>query len=393
MSDPAGTALQRTSLYPEHRRLGAKMTPFNGWEMPLYYSSILDEHKSVRTAAGLFDVSHMGQVFVRGSGALETLNALCVSDIAQVAPGRACYTMLLQERGGILDDIIVFRVGEQDYLVVINCANRVKDVAWIQVHRRGSVEIDDRSSERAILAIQGPQAAALLQRVLQTEVNALGRFDIAPLPAFGRQAWIARTGYTGSDGFEIFAPNQAAVTLWPRILGDAGSGIQPVGLGARDTLRLEAGLRLCGTDMDETTTPLEADLGWTVAFGKASFIGKDALVAQKAAGVPRRLVGFTLEQGPVPRHGCPILVGGRELGAVTSGTFSLMLSKPIGMGYVDRTVAGAGTAIDIVVRSKSYPATIVKLPFWRMAPSSSAGSHVASGSPLQAQGPALSCQP
>jgi aminomethyltransferase len=378
MSESAGP-LQRTPLYPEHRRLGAKMIDFNGWEMPVYYSSILDEHKQVRTAVGLFDVSHMGQVFVGGEGALPTLNQLTVSDIAQVAPGRACYTMLLNERGGILDDIIVFCLAPARYLVVINCANRAKDVAWMRAHAIGSVQIDDRSAQRGILAVQGPQAVGVVAELLGLSVAAMGRFDVAPARSLGAEAWVSRTGYTGSDGFELFAPHAVLAEVWPRLIERAPL-VQPIGLGARDTLRLEAGLRLCGTDMDDTTTPLEADLGWTVALGKPGFIGRDVLLAQQAAGVARKLVGFTLEQGPVPRHGCPLLSGDRQVGEVTSGTFSLMLSKPIGMGYVERAVAAPGTALSVKVRTTVYPASVVKLPFWRPSAAPSLAETGAAGS-------------
>jgi aminomethyltransferase len=361
------TPLHRTLLYPEHRRLGAKMVDFHGWEMPVYYSSILDEHKQVRTAAGLFDVSHMGHVFMTGPDALRTLNHLMVSDLTQVSVGRACYTLMLDERGGILDDVIVFRIGDQEYLVVVNCANRQQDVGWMVAHTQGRPQIADHSTERGILAVQGPQAVQLIGELAGPSAATMARFDVAPLAGHGPSVWLSRTGYTGSDGFEIFAPNAVIVTLWKRLMDEAPRA-QPIGLGARDTLRLEAGLRLCGTDMDQTTSPYEADLGWTVALGKPAFIGREVLLAQKTAGVARRLVGFALEQGPVPRHECPLLVGERQVGAVTSGTFSLMLNKPIGMGYVERGSSAPGTTIHVKIRTTNYPATIVKMPFWKPEP-------------------------
>ncbi len=384
MSDASGP-MQRTILYPEHLALGAKMTPFNGWDMPLYYSSILDEHKAVRTAVGIFDVSHMGQVFVRGPQALAMLDELVVSRLDTLAQGRACYSLMLHERGGIVDDIIVFRVGPEECLVVVNCANREKDVQWMQQHRRegdragtilageevphadGRAAVDVRlEPDRAILAVQGPEAAGLLDEVLKQRVSSLGRFDITTVASLGSRAWISRTGYTGSDGFELFVPNAQAVALWKRLVNAGQSrGIHPIGLGARDTLRLEAGLRLCGTDMDESTSPYEADLGWTVALSKPSFIGKPVLVEQAASGVARRLAGFALDEGPVPRHGCALVVGDREVGTVTSGTFSLMLNQPIGMGFIERSLATPGTRIGVMIRSKAHPATVVKLPFWR----------------------------
>ncbi|MBI3087476.1 MAG: glycine cleavage system aminomethyltransferase GcvT [Candidatus Omnitrophica bacterium] len=377
--------MNRTALHPEHLKLGAKMTDFNGWDMPLYYTSILEEHAAVRRTAGLFDISHMGQVWVSGASAMQSVNELVVSDVAQVGEGRACYTMLTNERGGILDDIIVYRVGAQEWLVIVNCANRAKDLEWLTRHRRPGTEVRDLSQGRAILAIQGPKSAEALERALELKLSGMGRFDVIPAAPLGRQAWVARTGYTGSDGFELFLPDAQAVRAWQRLieqrqaplerttsLTGQASGVMPVGLGARDTLRLEAGLRLYGTDMDEATTPLEADLGWTVALHKASFLGKEALVRQHAAGVSRRLAGFEMSQGPVPRHGCALWAGtpaaggtSRQVGQVTSGTFSPVLGKPIGMGYVEAALAKPGTALEVDIRLKRHPATVVKMPFWR----------------------------
>ena len=357
--------IQKTALHDEHMRLGAKMTDFHGWDMPLYYTSILDEHTSVRTAAGLFDISHMGQVWVSGAGALSTLNELVVSDLTQVGVGRACYTLLTNERGGIVDDLIIYRTGEQEFLVIVNCANRAKDVEWIRAHQGPRTEIKDISAGRSILAIQGPKVAPLLEDMLQASVSGLGRFSAIPLPVWGSRAWVARTGYTGSDGFELFLEDGPARKVWQRCLAAPAPGCKPVGLGARDTLRLEAGLRLYGTDMDDTTSPYEADLGWTVAINKPSFTGKDILVRQKAEGVAKKLAGFELAEGPVPRSGCALMAGGRQVGSVTSGTFSLMLNKPIGMGAVETASAAPGTKLEVAIRSKQHPATVVKMPFWR----------------------------
>ena len=360
--------MNRTALYPEHLKLNAKMTDFHGWEMPLYYTSVIEEHQCVRTAVGVFDISHMGQLWVSGRGAMETLNELVVSDIAEVAEGRACYTLLLNQQGGIRDDVIVYRVASHEYLVIVNCANRDKDDAWVREHRRGKVDIRDISAGRSILAIQGPNAAQTLEDILDTRVSGLGRFGLAPIRGMGEQAWIARTGYTGSDGFEVFLPDAHALRLWRLLLeGGRPRGLQPMGLGARDTLRLEAGLRLHGSDIDETTSPYEADLGWTVALHKPSFIGKAALAQQKASGLTRRLVGFELVQGPVPRKGFPLFADGRQVGVVTSGTFSPSLNKPIGMGYIETAFAQPGTVLQVVIRTQRHAATVVKLPFWRAA--------------------------
>lgn len=375
--------MQKTALNSRHRQLGAKMTDFHGWEMPLYYTSILDEHRAVREAAGLFDVSHMGQVLVTGPDAEATLNRIVVSDVSQVGEGRACYTLILNEQGGILDDIIVFRTGSEHFLVIINCGGREADVAWLKAHARGRTMITDISEGRAILAVQGPGAARLLERSLDARVMSLGRFGIAPIRTMGPDACLARTGYTGGDGFELFVPDAHAVRVWDLLLGAAGasSGIKPVGLGARDTLRVEAGLRLYGTDMDTTTTPWEAGLGWTVAMRKpVEFIGQAALARQQQAGVPRVFVGFELAQGPVPRAGCELFAAdGTPIGAVKSGTFSPMLNRPLGMGYVLPAHAAPGTAVSVTVRSQRYTGTIVKLPFWKppVAPLSVAAARAA----------------
>jgi len=380
--------MNKTALHPRHLALGAKMTEFHGWDMPLYYTSIIEEHLAVRQTAGLFDVSHMGQVVVKGPDAVHTLNRLLVSDITQVGTGRACYTLMLNESGGILDDLIVFRLGEEDYLVIVNCATRQSDVAWMDAHRLSSTTITDISEGRGILAVQGPLACRMLEQILDARVTGLGRFDIAPIRTMGPEACIARTGYTGGDGFELFLPNHHLLRLWDTILTAAGpKGAKPVGLGARDTLRVEAGLRLNGTDMDPSTSPIEVGLDWTVAFNKSEFIGKDVLLRQKREGVARKFVGFELSQGPVPRQGYELSrdlpaapgaaclpspigdrqaqTGGRRVGTVTSGTFSQMLNRPIGMGYAEPACAKLGTTLTMTVRSQRHTATVVKLPFWK----------------------------
>src|SRR3989338_7174691 len=332
--------MNKTALHQKHLQLGAKMTEFHGWDMPLYYTSIIEEHKAVRETLGVFDVSHMGQVIVRGPDAARTLNALLVSDLTQVGLGRACYTLMLNEAGGILDDLIVFRIGETDFLVIVNCSTRESDVAWMNARRLGQTTITDISQGRGILAVQGPMASPVLEQLLDSKVAGLGRFDIAPIRTMGPEACIARTGYTGGDGFELFLPDAHVLRVWDLILGAAGpQGGKPVGLGARDTLRVEAGLRLNGTDMDTITSPIEVGLDWTVAFNKPEFIGREAILKQKREGVARKFVGFELSQGPVPRQGYELTVGpaaggtgGRRVGTVTSGTFSQMLNRPIGMG-------------------------------------------------------------
>ena len=367
--------MQKTALNERHRRLGAKMTDFHGWEMPLYYTSILEEHQAVRQALGVFDISHMGQVLVTGPDALRTLNSLMTSDISQVGEGRACYTLILNERGRILDDLIVYRIGAEDYLVIVNCGNRASDVEWFQAHRQGTVTVTDISQGRSILAVQGPMACRVLEQILDARVTSLDRFGIAPIRTMGPAACIARTGYTGGDGFELFLPDAHALRLWDMLLSQAKPfGAQPAGLGARDTLRVEGGLRLYGTDMDAATSPYEAGLRWVVAINKPGFLGKDALIAQRQQLARRAFVGFELSEGPVPRTGTELTVdsapggsgsGGRRVGVVTSGTFSPVLKKPLGMGYVDPAFTTPGTTLTMTVRSQRYAATVVKLPFWK----------------------------
>ncbi|MDP3723767.1 MAG: glycine cleavage system aminomethyltransferase GcvT [Candidatus Omnitrophota bacterium] len=366
--------MNRTALHSRHLALGAKMTDFHDWDMPLYYTSILEEHKAVRQAAGLFDISHMGQVLVTGPQAAQTLNAVMVSDITQVGEGRACYTLMLNEAGGILDDLIVYRIGEGDYLVIVNCSNRAGDVAWLQAHREGRTTITDISQGRSILALQGPLACRLLEQSLDARVAGLGRFEMAPIRTMGPEACIARTGYTGGDGFELFLQDRHAQRLWDLLLSGRTleEGVQPVGLGARDTLRIEAGLRLYGADLDTTTSPFEAGLDWTVALNKGPFIGQEVLLRQKREGLSRVFIGFELSHGPVPRGGMELKTGAAEgeaaertVGVVTSGTFSPLLNKPLGLGYVEPSSSRPGTTVTITVRSQRYAGTVVKLPFWR----------------------------
>ena len=358
--------MNKTAFHDRHLQLGAKMTDFHGWDMPLYYTSILEEHKAVRQALGVFDISHMGQVLVTGPDAQATLNHLMVSDLTQVGEGRACYTLMLNESGGILDDLIIYRTGEQAYLVIVNCGNRSSDVEWLTAHAQGQTAVTNISDGRSILAVQGPLASRVLEHLLDAKVAGLGRFSAAPIRHMGPEACIARTGYTGGDGFELFLPDSHAKRVWDLVLTTAKPlGAQPAGLGARDTLRVEAGLRLYGSDMDAAASPFEAGLDWTVAMNKPEFIGKAALEKQKREGLTRRFVGFELSQGPMPRPGTELTLDGRKAGIVTSGTFSPILNRPIGMGYVEPSLAKPGTALTLTVRAQRHIVTVVKLPFWK----------------------------
>ena len=358
--------MRKTALHERHRSLGARMTDFHGWEMPLYYTSILEEHTAVRQALGVFDVSHMGQVLVSGPDAVPMLDQLLVSDISQVGEGRACYTLMLKESGGVLDDLIVYRLGPKTFLVIVNCGTHDRDVEWLNAHTQGRVTVSDISEGRSMLAVQGPLAPRVLEQMLDAKVSGLGRFEAAPIRTMGPQSCLARTGYTGGDGFELFLPDQHACRLWDALVAAARPlGGRPVGLGARDTLRIEAGLRLYGADLDEQTTPDEAGLGWTVAIHKPSFIGKEALVKQRQEGVARKFIGMESAEGPVPRAGCELFADSRRVGAITSGTFSPTLNKPLGMGYVEPAFDRPGSVLSMAVRSRRYAVTVVKLPFWK----------------------------
>ncbi len=360
------THLRRTSLYGVHTGAGARIVEFGGWEMPVQYSGIVDEHRAVRSTAGLFDVSHMGEVEISGSGALESVQRVITNDAARLAVGQGLYSPMCTPVGGIVDDVTVFRLAEQRYLFVVNAATTAKDFAWIREHARDA-RAADRSSDYALLALQGPKAQTILQRLTRADLPLLRFFHIAEgLDVGGIRCLISRTGYTGEDGFEIAPPWDEAPRVWNALM-DAGrpDGLVPVGLGARDTLRLEAGIMLYGNDIDEGTSPLEAPLGWTVKLDKGEFVGREALSAQKERGVERKLIGFEMTDRVIPRHGYPLHTGDRRVGHVTSGTFGPWVNKSIGMGYVARPYALPGTAIEVEVRGKHARATVVKLPFYR----------------------------
>lgn len=360
MSAPT-TGLLTTALHDAHRALGAKLVDFAGWDMPIAYAGTLGEHAAVRRAAGLFDIGHMGRIDVRGAGADAWLQSLVTADLTGVKPGAARYALVCNDQGGILDDIFVYRRAADDWLVIVNGANRTKIVAWMERHRAPDVTVSDRTLYTGLIALQGPRASEILDRVLG------GQPATRPLHTFADVVWqqtpvlVARTGYTGEWGVELMAENPAIRPLWDALLA---AGAAPAGLGARDTLRLEMGYMLYGNDIGETTTPIEAGLGWAVSFAH-DFIGKAALVAQKTTGPTRKLVGFDLRDKGVPRHGHPILAEGRSIGVVTSGNLSPTLDKGIGMGYIEAAHATPGGAIAIDIRGKIKAATIVKPPFYR----------------------------
>ncbi len=356
--------LKRTPFHAFHVAAGARLIEFAGYEMPVRYTGDVREHQLVRNAVGLFDISHMGEFWVTGFDAVDYLNRLVTNDVAAIEAGQALYSPMCREDGGIVDDVLVYRFADR-FLVVVNASNRAKDWEWMESHRPPSVTLVDRSDETALLAVQGPRAADVLRGHVPDAVLDLGYYRFTEAPIFGVPAVISRTGYTGEDGFELYFAPSAAETVWIGLLETGRSyELEPVGLGARDTLRLEMGFMLYGNDIDDTTSPLEAGIGWTVKLGKREFLGKETLVRQKQAGLTRRLVGFELDGRRVPRHGMAIEASGAPQGVVTSGTFAPTLERPIGMGYVGVGAATPGGSLDIVTGAQKLPARIVKPPFY-----------------------------
>ncbi|RME20489.1 MAG: glycine cleavage system aminomethyltransferase GcvT [Deltaproteobacteria bacterium] len=367
MSDPA--SLRRTPFHHFHVEAGARMVDFGGWHMPIQYTGIRQEHRACRASLGLFDVSHMGEIRVRGPRALEAVRGLVTNDL-DIAVGQARYSPMCRPDGGIVDDLIVYRLADDDVMICVNAANRAKDFAWVTEHNPlpGAVTFEDEGDAWAQVAVQGRNAEAALQKLTDVDLSAIRYYWLARGSVAGVDGCIiARTGYTGEDGFEVFLPVEGADTIWPAIV-EAGRGfpegdLQLVGLGARDTLRLEARMCLYGNDIDETTTPLEAGLGWAVKLDGPDFIGKQALVEQKAAGLTRRLVGLVVERR-IPRPHCRILADGQDVGEVTSGTKSPSLDTGIALGYVARRFARPGTALQVDVRGKPADAVVHKGAFY-----------------------------
>lgn len=357
--------MKRTPLNDIHKTLGAKMVDFAGFEMPVQYSGIIEEHLAVRKSVGVFDVSHMGEFEVRGRDALAFLQYVTINDAAKLIEGKAQYTAMCYENGGIVDDLLLYHLGDR-YLLVVNASNIQKDFEWLMSHRFGDVQLTDVSDRTALLAVQGPRSLATLQKLTSVDLSKIEYYHSTRGTVSGVPMIISRTGYTGELGFELYmeAEPLACEKVW-NALFEAGKefGIVPVGLGARDTLRLEKGFCLYGNDIDQTTLPLEAGLGWITKLDKGDFIGKQALLNARSSGLKRRLVGLTLPDKVIARHGYPLTVGGKSVGHVTSGTFSPILQRGIAMGYVETAYAAVGSTVDVQVRGKGSPATIVKTPF------------------------------
>ncbi len=358
--------LKHTPLHDEHVALGAKMVPYAGYQMPVQYpTGITAEHQAVRTAAGLFDVSHMGEIEVHGAGALSYLQHVTTNDVARLEVGQAQYSALPTANGTLLDDLLIYRFPEH-YLLVVNAANRQKDLDWLmQATASFDVELRDRSEDIALLALQGPRAEGILAQLTNDDLTNIGYYRFREGEIDGNSAIISRTGYTGEDGFELYVDAADASRMWDRIL-DAGEdqGIQATGLGCRDSLRLEMGYALYGNDLDEEHTALESGLGWVVKLGKGDFIGRDALAAQKEKGPDRRLIGFRLLERGFPRQGYAIHHDGMAVGAVTSGTISPSLGAGIGMGYVKTEASSPGTRVELMIRNQAVPAEVVRPPFY-----------------------------
>lgn len=368
MTEPAGVPLSKTPLYATHVAHGARMVPFSGWAMPVEYGGISAEHTAVRTAAGLFDVSHMGQIEMAGQGALAALQQLTSNDASKLQLGQVQYSALLTPEGTFVDDLLVYRFGPSHFLLVVNGSNIEKDYAWITRHAGsfGEVAVVNSSARYALMALQGPRARTILQPLTAIDLHSLKYYWFAHGEVAGVRGTVSRTGYSGEDGFEVFAPPAMASRLWDALL-DAGRdhGLVPCGLGARDTLRLEAAMRLYGNDMDETTSVLEADLGWIVGWNKPEFFGHDRLRAEKTNGVARRLVGLEVTERAIARPGHEIFHGQQAVGRVTSGTQTPFLRKPIAMGYVRADLASPGTTLEIDVRGRPVRAVVVPLPFYK----------------------------
>ena len=356
----AAEALRRTPLYEEHKALGARLVDFAGWEMPVQYEGIKAEHEAVRTRAGLFDVSHMGEVIFRGPQAEEAVQRLVTRDVSRLTVGQAGYAAVCYESGGTVDDVLVYRT-QDDFLVVVNASNREKDVQHFRENTGDlDVEVVDESDEWALLALQGPEAVGLLQPFTETDLSSIKYYRYEVGEVEGAYAMISRTGYTGEDGFELFVRSDDAPALWRRLIE---AGAAPVGLGARDTLRLEAGMCLYGNELDAETTPLEAGIGFAVHLGKEEeFIGQQALRRDQEEGLRKRLVGFKVEGRGIARHDYPVTVDGETVGSVTSGTLSPTLNEAIGLALV---APGVEDEFEVVIRSRTVPVRAVSLPFYK----------------------------
>ena len=358
--------LSRTALYDTHVRLGARMVPFAGWEMPVSYTGISEEHKAVRDKVGLFDVSHMGELIVSGAEALKLVQHVTTNDASRLVDGQAQYSTIATDQGGIVDDLLVYRLNATQYMLVVNASNITHDLKWIRDRNTTTAQIADRSAETGLVAVQGPRAPDTLSQLTPADLSRVHPFRFVETSVGGVRGTLSRTGYTGEDGFEFYFPTEHSVTVWESILEGGGrDGILPAGLGARNTLRLEARLLLHGTDIDMTTNPYEAGLGQVVCLNKESFVGSEALRALSAEAPSRQLVGFEMEGRRAARDGYLAFVAGKQVGRVTSGAPSVTLERNIGLCYLRSEHAGIGTEFQVDIRGRLANARVVRTPFYK----------------------------
>lgn len=357
--------MKQTKFNKIHKQLGAKMVEFAGFEMPIQYSSIIAEHKAVRNSVGVFDVSHMGEIFITGDKALDFVQHITINDASKLFPGRVQYSAMCYPDGGIVDDLLVYKISETEFLLVVNASNIEKDYRWMKENNKFGVSIKDRSDEYSLLAVQGPHSADVIQKLVSDELN-LEYYHFMNGKIAGVDMIISRTGYTGEIGYELYfkGDESTAEKVWNEIFS-AGKefDIQPVGLAARDSLRLEMGYCLYGNDIDQTTNPIEAGLGWVTKLDKQEFIGKDVILKAKQDGTKRKLVAMISDEKTFPRHGYEIIADSKKVGVITSGTVSPVLEKPIALGYVDKPFNSQGSEVAFKIRDKEFPARITKLPF------------------------------
>lgn len=357
--------MKKTKFYNVHEKLGAKIVEFAGYLMPIQYSSIISEHKAVRNSVGVFDVSHMGEIFVEGENALDFVQYITVNDASKLFPGKVQYSAMCYPDGGIIDDLLVYKISDTKFMLVVNASNIEKDFSWMVENNKFNVELKNLSGEYSLLAIQGPYSKDVVQKLLDDSLE-LKYYTFKDCKISGVDMIISRTGYTGELGYELYfkANELTAKKVWNDLFTVGKEfDILPIGLGARDTLRLEMGFCLYGNDIDKTTNPLEAGLGWITKLSKDNFIGKDELVKIKSEGLKRKLAAFTTEEKAFPRHGYDITINGNKVGTITSGTVSPILEKPVALGYISIENSKEGSEINFLIRGKEIPAKVVKLPF------------------------------
>ncbi len=367
MTDEPSDTPKKTPFYKYHVKAGAKMVPFAGYIMPVQYTGITGEHLAVRKNVGLFDISHMGEFEISGADALNFIQKMTVNDASRLEPGKIQYSCMCYEDGGIVDDLLVYCL-EEKYMLVVNAANIDKDFQWLESHLDGDAELKNRSDDLGLLAVQGPKAVNVLKGICDYDFDSLSYYNSAMVTIAGHSLLLSRTGYTGEDGVEIYIPPEFADDIWTAIIDEGKKyDLKLIGLGARDTLRLEMKMALYGNDIDKTTSPIEAGLAWIVNFDKGDFIGREILVQQKENKPERRLICLELEGKAFPRHGYEIVNDGQVVGKITSGTFSPSLERPIAMGYLPLALTRPGNKVEISIRNRLFPAKVVKPPFYKEA--------------------------